>query len=157
MELWTLYINRTWGKTMHIFNVLSCSSTIPVFWESGKALREEALALLQVFCIWTGDWGARIPLTILRQLVPWFAAIFHFDFFGSVLNQMWVSKFPLESTKIELIRIMELDCGLYSRVTWGSLYFIARAKRPKTISFILELPRRLNKDQAYYCWVTNAA
>lgn len=43
---------------------------------------------------------------------------------------------------------MELDYGLCSYVTWGILYFIAKVKRLKTISFILELPRRLYKDIA---------
>lgn len=52
-----------------------------------------------------------------KAINPLVSCYFSLLFFGSFLDQMWVRKIPLDSTKIGLIQITELDCGLCFHVT----------------------------------------
>lgn len=61
-----------------------------------------------------------------KAISPLVSCYFSLWLFGSLLDQMWVRKILLDSTKIGLIQITELDCGSRFCVTLGILYFTAK-------------------------------
>lgn len=158
----TSHVNRSWKKEnlCMIFN----SFVIPCHWQDHtsviyctlgqmRGVTEKSFSITGNYMYLNEGLGLSIPIIFLTQLIPWLAAIFHFDFLAPFWAKCGSEKCLWIQLKLDWYRSWNLTVGYV--FVLPEVFFISLPKwKDKFLSFWL--PESF-KEQAYYCWVTNAA